>query len=51
MLNIEKTLHEIIRDLPEAKQVSDMYARGLLTPEDTLTEIANVIKTERRESK
>lgn len=44
---IEKTLHEIIRDLPEAQKISTGYDRGLLTLDSALAEIAAIIRAER----
>lgn len=46
---IEKVLHELIRDLPEVKRINHLYERGLLPDYDALAEIASVLKHERRE--
>ena len=43
----EKALHEIIRDLPTARVVSDSYDRGLITIEEALSQIALAIQLER----
>lgn len=43
----EKALHEIIRDLPTARQASDAYDRGMITIEDALSQIALAIRLER----
>lgn len=45
---IEKVLHEYLRDLPEAKVVSDLYERGVITFEDAMTEIIQIIRKENR---
>ena len=41
---IEKVLHELIRDLPEVRKVSDRFDHGMLTAEDALEEIAFHVK-------
>lgn len=45
---IEKVLHELIRDLPEVRKISQNYERGLLPDYDVLAEIASFLKRERR---
>lgn len=49
--SIEKTLHEIIRDLPEAQKISTGYERGLLAIDSALAEIAAVIRAERNKER
>lgn len=44
---IEKVLHELIRDLPDIRKISQSYERGLLPDYDALAEIAEVLKHER----
>jgi hypothetical protein len=46
---IEKVLHELIRDLPQVRKISQSYERGLLPDYEALAEIAEVLKQERRE--
>lgn len=43
----EKALHEILRDLPEARYWDKCFACGLLTIEESLQQIVNEIKEER----
>lgn len=45
---IEKALHEIIRDIPDAERIATRFERGLLTLEDCLEEIAFIIKKEKQ---
>ena len=45
---IEKILHEIIRDLPEAGKMSRSYDIGLIRPDECLEEIARIIREERK---
>lgn len=49
--SIEKVLHEIIRDLPEAAKAERQFERGYILPEDALTAIAQAIKEERERSR
>ena len=44
---VEKGLHEIIRDLPAAANVNKSLALGLITLDDALFMIAEIIKEER----
>lgn len=45
---IESVLHEYLRDLPEAKMIADLYERGVITFEDAMTEIIQIIRKENR---
>lgn len=45
---IEKVLHELIRDLPEVRRMSEKFQYGYLSIEDALEEIAYVIRQERQ---
>lgn len=47
---IEKVLHKYIRDLPEARKISNSFERGLLSIDSALTEIAEIIREERSKS-
>lgn len=44
---MEKMLHEIIRDLPEAAKVESCLDRGYITIEDALTVVARIIRAEK----
>ena len=44
---IEKILHELIRDLPDARKAANNYRRGLLTLDECLNAIAAVYRAER----
>lgn len=46
---IEKVLHEIIRDLPEANTVSREYDRGMITLEYALMDIARIYYTDKQQ--
>lgn len=48
---IEKVLHEIIRDLPAAQKAEKMFAMGYLTADDTLDMIAKAFRTEKENEK
>lgn len=41
---IEKVLHELIRDLPDAMKAEKYYNRGLITADETLRWIANAYR-------
>ena len=43
---LEKVLHEIIRDLPEAGKIEQDLNRGLFTPLDAMKAICNIWETE-----
>lgn len=44
---IEKVLHEIIRDMPEARRTADNFKHGYITFEEALEEIAYVVRKEK----
>ena len=44
---VEKRLHEIIRDLPDARHINTALEKGLITLDEALLCIANIIKAER----
>ena len=44
---IEKVLHELIRDLPEVRRMSEKFEYGYLTIEAALEEIAYIVRHER----
>lgn len=44
---IEKVLHEIIRDLPDARKAADGFKRGLYTFDDALRAIAAAYRIEK----
>ena len=44
---VEKRIHEIIRDLPDARHINTALERGLITLDDTLVSIASIIKQDR----
>lgn len=44
---IEKVLHEIIRDMPEARRAADQFKHGYITFDDALNEIAHIYRKER----
>lgn len=44
---IEKALHEIIRDIPAAETADRLYKAGMITIEDALSQIALAIRLER----
>lgn len=44
---MEKMLHEIIRDLPEAAKVDRCLDRGYITIEDALTIVSRIIRAEK----
>ena len=46
----EKALHEIIRDLPNAKTWDSCFRRGLMTLDEALSAIADEIKKEREKA-
>lgn len=39
---IEKVLHEVIRDMPETAKIENMLERGVITPLEALKEIVQV---------
>lgn len=41
---IEKVLHEILRDLPEARKISDAFENGTITDAEALGIIARIIE-------
>lgn len=41
---IEKVLHELIRDLPDAQKAEKYFHRGLITVDETLRMIANAYR-------
>lgn len=41
---IEKVLHELIRDLPEAQKAEMYFNRGLITVDETLRLIASAYR-------
>ena len=43
---IEKVLHEIIRDLPEAATTAKAYERGVITFDEALCDIARAYRKE-----
>ena len=43
---IEKVLHEIIRDFPKAQEIERKYTQGYITADSALTEIARIFRTE-----
>lgn len=43
---IEKVLHEVIRDMPEARKIESMLERGIITPLSALKEIVQVWDSE-----
>ena len=43
---IEKVLHEIIRDLPEAATTAKAYKRGVITFDEALYDIARAYRKE-----
>lgn len=47
---VEKRIHEIIRDLPEATKVNEALKRGLITLDDALLCIAKIIKSEKEKA-
>ena len=49
--SIEKTLHEIIRDLPSAERVERGYHIGILTFDEALMMIADAYRKERSKAK
>lgn len=46
----EKALHEIIRDLPNAKTWDSCFRRGLMPLDEALSAIADEIKKEREKA-
>ena len=49
---IEKFLHEIIRDLPDAYRINRNYERGFITADECLEEIIDAYRNEKiRKSK
>lgn len=46
---IEKVIHRIIRDIPEAAKANRAYERGLCPTEELLTIIAEEIRKERED--
>lgn len=48
---IEKVLHEIIRDLPDAMDAERLFNRGYILPEEALEKIALAMKEERERSR
>jgi len=46
--NIEKALHEIIRDLPEVAKIERLFTAGYLTNVDALKAIAAAVEEEKR---
>lgn len=45
--NLEKVLHEIIRDIPGAAKVEQKFNRGFMTFDDALKEIASLYRDEK----
>lgn len=45
--NLEKVLHEIIRDIPGAAKVEQKFNRGFMTFDDALKEIAFLYREEK----
>jgi len=46
--DIEKVLHEIIRDLPAAEKASRLFDNGYITFDDALRTIADIYREEMR---
>lgn len=44
---IEKALHEVIRDLPDAARYAEMFRRGQAPLQDCLSAIAATIRAEK----
>lgn len=47
---LEKVLHEIIRDLPEAAKIERRYKNGFCTSFDAFQEIADAIRAEKEKA-
>ena len=45
---IEKILHEVIRDLPEAATINSRLDRGYITTAEALEELARIIRKEKQ---
>ena len=45
---IEKIVHELIRDIPEARRISQQYENGLVSTEVCLRELAAILEAVRR---
>ena len=43
---IEKRLHEIIRDLPDCQRIESSLKRGLITTAEALEAVAKVVREE-----
>lgn len=44
---IEKQIHEVIRDIPEAAKINESLERGLITLDEALLKLILIIKKER----
>lgn len=47
---LEKVLHEIIRDLPEAAKVNESFRRGFSTNMNAFQRIADIIREEQEKA-
>ena len=43
---VEKILHELIRDLPEAAKANDRFEKGFLTLDDFFAEVVRAYRAE-----
>ena len=48
--NLEKVLHEIIRDIPGAAKVEQYFSKGIITIEEALYQISIIIREEKEKS-
>ena len=46
--DMEKVIHEFIRDLPEARKIENLFHKGYITAEEALRELADEIERERK---
>ena len=50
MTRLEKVLHEIIRDIPEAEEVTRLFDNGMITFDEALNSIAFAYREEKERS-